>query len=103
MGVFYLITGVLLVTIFTFIQVKISQSKDKFVASAYCHKFPGVAFFQLLGLFWIFLGLIFTAKIITHPKGGWGMALDILVFLGPVWAFALYLGRKSRGKSRNLL
>ena len=75
MGVFYHITGVLLVTIFTFIQVKISQSKDKFVASAYCHKFPGVAFFQLLGLFWILLGLIFTAKIITYPKGGWGILL----------------------------
>jgi len=103
MGVFYLITGVLLVTIFTFIQVKISQSKDKYVANTSCRKFPGVVFFQLLGLFWIFLGITFTLRIITYPKGGWGILLDILVFGGPVWAFALYLERRNRGKPRNLL
>jgi|GEM_PF-6749781 hypothetical protein len=96
MGVFFLIVGLLLAVISTFIQVKICQSKDKYVANTSCRKFPGVVFFQLLGLFWIFLGITFTLRIITYPKGGWGILLDILVFGGPVWAFAFYLERKKQ-------
>lgn len=94
MGIFYLISGALMLVLFSASQflswkemIRLEKPDRIFGVPKIRLTFPA-AFFQILGLAWILWGAALQANFFHYPDGFWGLALEGSFLLIPLVIYA---------------
>lgn len=96
MGTFFLTSGLLFVILFSFLKKEIvRRNGSELMKTTNRSHLLGITFFQILGVSWLILGILFTTHLVEYPKGIFGIIFDALALLLPVWGFAFYLERRN--------